>query len=89
MGIIEQHAESVETDFLLYTTTFCPYCVAAKRLLKGRGLSYQEFNFDEDPSFRIAVIEQTGHRTVPVIIDVRGNNPIFVGGFNETQSYLK
>ena len=40
-------------------------------------------------SFRIAVIEQTGHRTVPVIIDVRGDNPIFVGGFNETKSYLK
>ena len=89
MSRVVDDAAAADTDFLLYTTTFCPYCVAAKRLLKGRGLTYQEFNFDEDPSFRIAVIEQTGHRTVPVIIDVRGDNPIFVGGFNETKSYLK
>ncbi|MDP7001727.1 MAG: glutaredoxin domain-containing protein [Candidatus Poseidoniaceae archaeon] len=89
MGIIEQHAEAAETDFLLYTTTFCPYCVAAKRLLKQKGLTYQEINFDDDHSIRMEVVDQTRHRTVPVVIDVRGDAPIFIGGFDETQIYLR
>jgi glutaredoxin 3 len=89
MGIIEETAATAETDFLLYTTTFCPYCVAAKRLLKDRGLTYQEINFDEDHSTRMAVVDATGHRTVPIVIDIRGEAPVFVGGFNETQSYLR
>ena len=89
MGIVEDTAASSESDFLLYTTTFCPYCVAAKRLLKEKGFSYQEINFDDDHSTRMAVVEQTGHRTVPIVIDIRGDAPVFVGGFNETQSYLR
>ncbi len=89
MGIIEEAAETAESDFLLYTTTFCPYCVAAKRLLKEKRLTYQEINFDDDPSTRMAVVDATGHRTVPIVIDIRGEEPVFIGGFNETQSYLR
>jgi hypothetical protein len=35
------------------------------------------------------VVDQTRHRTVPVVIDVRGDAPIFIGGFDETQIYLR
>ena len=89
MGIIEEAAGTVESDFLLYTTTYCPYCVAVKRLLKEKSLTYQEINFDDDPSTRMAVVDATGHRTVPIVIDIRGEEPVFIGGFNETQSYLR
>ena len=56
IGISLLQAEKKRAFLELISTESCPYCVAAKRLLKGRGLTYQEFNFDEDPSFRIAVI---------------------------------
>jgi glutaredoxin 3 len=89
MTIIEQHAAEFDTDFIVYSTTFCPYCVAAKRMLDQKGLSFREINFDHEPESRMAVVEQTSHRTVPVIIDIRQESPIFIGGFDEMQSYFK
>lgn len=89
MAIIEQHAAEFDSDFIVYSTTVCPYCVAAKRVLGQKGLSFQEVNFDREPEYRMAVVEQTNHRTVPVIIDNRQDIPIFIGGFDEMQSYFK
>ena len=34
------------------------------------------------------VVRETGHRTVPVILDLRGDQPMFIGGFDETSRYL-
>ena len=85
---ILRHAAEFETDFIMYTSTFCPYCTAAKRLLKQKDLSFTEVNFDIEPDLRVAVVKETGHRTVPVIIDNRGEQPMFIGGFDETNRYL-
>ena len=79
---------AADTDFLVYSTTVCPYCVAVKRFLTRRNLSFTEINFDHEPSARAEVVAETGHRTVPVIIDIRTDQPVFVGGFDETQRYL-
>jgi len=81
-------ANNSNTDFVIYTATVCAYCVAVKRLLNSRGLSFHEINFDYEPGVRAIVVEETGHRTVPVVIDNRGNNPMYIGGFEETQRYL-
>ena len=32
----------------IYTTPTCPYCLAAKALLKKKGLSYEEINVQSD-----------------------------------------
>ena len=87
MPTIEEIAQGVDTDFLIFTSTFCPYCVAVKRLLKQHKLTFTEFNFDEEPSLRSEVVTKTGHRTVPVVLDLR-DGIMFIGGFNETSSYL-
>ena len=89
MSRVVADAKSSDTDFIVYSTTFCPYCVAVKRLLDGKGLSYHEINFDHDPDVRSDVVMETGHRTVPVVIDNRGQNPMYIGGFEETQRFLK
>ena len=89
MGRVVKDAQASSADFILYCTTFCPYCDAVKRLLDSKGLSYDEFNFDHEPDARFEVVVETGHRTVPVVIDNRGDNPMFIGGFNETQRYLR
>lgn len=88
MSRVVSDAEACGTDFLVYSTTFCPYCVAVKRLLTSKGLSFHEINFDHEPGIRSEVVGETGHRTVPVVIDNRGEQPMFIGGFDETNRFL-
>tara|TARA_B100001248_G_C27214481_1_gene377335 strand:- start:164 stop:427 length:264 start_codon:yes stop_codon:yes gene_type:complete len=79
--------EEVDTDFLVFSKTICGYCVAAKRLLEASNMSYTEFNLDDNLQLRSDLIEATGHRTVPIIFDLR-TEVTFVGGFDELKSYL-
>jgi len=88
--LILEHAERADTDFLVYTGNFCGYCRALKNLLNTKDLTFTEHNFDEHPpEMRIAVVQATGHRTVPVVFDLRGEQTMFIGGFDETKRYLK
>ena len=86
--VILEHAGSINTDFLIYTGNFCGYCTAAKRLFVNKNLSYTEYNFDEHLGLRQQIVEATGHRTIPVIFDIRGNEVKFIGGFDEANHYL-
>ncbi len=52
----------------IYTSTICPYCVAAKRLLTERGFEYEEINIEHEGISRDKLVELTGGRTVPQII---------------------
>tara|TARA_B100001250_G_C19741850_1_gene763430 strand:+ start:906 stop:1226 length:321 start_codon:yes stop_codon:yes gene_type:complete len=87
--VILQHAAEAGTDFLLYTGNFCGYCTAAKRLFESKNFSFKEYNFDEYSGLRQDVVAATGHRTVPVIFDLRDGNVTFIGGFDETNAYLR
>lgn len=52
----------------IYTTPFCPYCHAAKRLLDRKGVGYAEIDVSRDPDLRMAMIQRAkGRRTVPQI----------------------
>lgn len=56
----------------IYTTPYCPYCVAAKRLLAKKGVSFQEIDVSRDGGLREAMTKRAGgRRTVP---------QIFIGG---------
>jgi len=79
--LILEHAEEADTDFLP--------CKALKRLLDGRSYSFTEYNFDEHTGLRKQIVAATGHRTVPVVFDIREDEPRFIGGFDETNRYLK
>ncbi len=87
-AVILEHAAQAGTDFLMYTGNFCGYCTAAQRLFNGKSLSFKEYNFDQNTGLRQAVVAATGHRTVPVIFDLRDGNVVFIGGFDETNAYL-
>jgi glutaredoxin 3 len=51
----------------IYTTPWCPYCHAAKSLLDGKGVPYDEVDAT-DPEVRTAMVERAhGRRTVPQI----------------------
>jgi len=64
----------------IYSTAVCPYCVAAKNLLKSKGLEWQEVRVDTDPAQRDAMLRRSGgRRTVPQIFI----NDAHVGGFDD------
>jgi glutaredoxin 3 len=63
----------------VYTTRFCGYCIAAKRLLRARGIEYVEMDVTGDATSRAWLVESTGRRTVPQIFV--GAKPI--GGYQE------
>jgi len=67
----------------MYTTTICPFCVQAKRLLHERGISYDEINVETDASLRDEMISRAaGRRTVPqIFID-----DAHVGGYLELRA---
>jgi glutaredoxin 3 len=63
----------------LYTTPFCGYCAAAKRLLASKGVSYTEIDA-LDPTRRIEMTARAnGRRTVPQIFI----GETHVGGFDD------
>ena len=66
-------------EILIYTSTICPYCIMAKRLLDNKGASYQEINIDKQPVMREKMMRETKRRTVPQIYI--GDQHI--GGFDE------
>lgn len=56
----------------IYTTPYCPYCIAAKRLLSKKGAAFTEVDVSRDRSLRDAMTRRAGGRTsVP---------QIFIGG---------
>jgi glutaredoxin 3 len=51
----------------IYTTTYCPYCVRAKDILKKHAVPFQEIDVSDDDERRRWLVENTGQRTVPQI----------------------
>jgi glutaredoxin 3 len=63
----------------MYTSANCAYCVAAKNLLKSKGLDYAEIRIDTDPVRREEMLARAQRRTVPQIFV----NDRLVGGYDE------
>ncbi len=52
----------------IYTTRYCPYCVAAKRLLSHKGVTFTEIDVSGDRVERSKmVVRASGRMTVPQI----------------------
>jgi glutaredoxin 3 len=60
----------------------CPYCEAAKALLRKREIPFEEINLARDPDSRERLMSETGGFTFPqVVIDGE-----VVGGFEELRA---
>lgn len=63
---------------LIYATSSCPFCVAARNLLRAKNVDFTEIAVD-DPDKRAEMTERSGQRTVPQIFI--GDEHI--GGFDD------
>jgi glutaredoxin 3 len=52
----------------IYTLSGCGPCLRARRLLRRRGIAFNEVCGDEDPAFNQLLLERTGGLTVPQIV---------------------
>lgn len=64
----------------LYTTPFCGYCRAAKRLLAGKAIEFEEIDVSFDAEKRAEMTQRAmGGRTVPqIFVEDR-----HVGGYDQ------
>ncbi len=64
---------------VVYTTSYCPYCHAAKELLTRKKIAFEEIRVDTDVKARALMEELSRKRTVPQIFI--NDKPI--GGFDD------
>jgi glutaredoxin 3 len=55
------------TSVTMYTTTWCPYCVRAKKLLSTKGAAVVEVNIENVDGARDEMVAKSGRMTVPQI----------------------
>src|SRR5262245_41438525 len=64
----------------IYTTRYCPYCIAAKRLLSNKGVTFSEIDVSGDQVERSKmVVRANGRMTVPQIFI----GTTHVGGYDD------
>ncbi len=64
----------------IYTTQLCGFCHAAKRLLAGKGVAFNEIDVGRNPELRVEMRERaSGRHTVPQIFV----GEIHVGGCDD------
>lgn len=63
----------------IYGSEHCSYCVAARMLLKKKGLEYDDILVTRDPAIRADMERRSGGQSVPqIFIDDNA-----IGGFDE------
>ena len=64
----------------MYCTAWCPYCIAAERMLANKGVvEIEKIRVDLEPVRRAEMMQRSGRRSVPQIyID-----DFHVGGFDD------
>jgi glutaredoxin 3 len=75
------HTETLSLKKIeIYTTSSCPYCVRAKRLLTNKNVDFTEIDVSNDDHGRMLMTARTsGRRTVPQIFI----NDFHVGGCDD------
>jgi glutaredoxin 3 len=66
---------------VIYSTTYCPYCTAAKVLLRSKGVAFEEIDVTRDPQRRAEMEQLSTRRTVPQIF-IDGQS---IGGYDDAR----
>ncbi|HQU69749.1 MAG TPA: glutaredoxin 3 [Albidovulum sp.] len=63
----------------IFTTPWCSYCLAAKRLLAQKGVAFEETDVSGDMALRREMTQRAGRHTVPQIF-INGHH---IGGSDD------
>jgi glutaredoxin 3 len=77
--VMSNSSPELAKKVLMYTTVYCPYCVAARNLLDARSVEYTDLAVDGNPELRAEMSRLSNARTVPQI----WINDTHVGGYTE------
>lgn len=77
--------DELDEPVVAYTTPWCGYCIAARRLLKKLHIPFVEVDVSGNPEARAWLREVSGQRTVPQIF-LGGRS---IGGFVELLALSK
>lgn len=66
----------------IYTRKWCGYCTAAERLLKDKGVAFENIDCTGDTAKRQWLAEVTGRSTVPQIF-IDGHS---IGGYDDMRA---
>ncbi|MCH8029940.1 MAG: glutaredoxin [Candidatus Dadabacteria bacterium] len=69
----------------LYTTTFCPFCLAAKAILDQKGVNYDEIDLSSEPDIKSKIMEEYKWSTVPIIVI----DDELIGGYRELKALVR
>jgi alkyl hydroperoxide reductase subunit F len=68
-----------DTDIVMYTKQWCPFCAKTKALLRSKGLEWRELDVTHDEALQQEMLERSGRRSVPeVFLDGE-----LVGGYDD------
>ena len=66
---------------VIYTANYCPYCFAAKSLLRAKKVEFEEVDVTYDQTRRAEMEELSGRYTVPqIFIDGKA-----IGGYDDAR----
>ena len=68
IGKLTVEGKLMETpNIIIYTSSFCPYCTWAKKLLNAKDVGYDEIRIDMDPADAETMVKKSGRVSVPQI----------------------
>ena len=70
---------------VIYTTDYCPYCSAAKDLLRSKGVPYEEVDVTQDDPAREKIAALSGRQTVPQIF----MDGVSIGGYEDLVRFYR
>jgi glutaredoxin 3 len=73
-------------EVIVYTTDYCPYCRAAKDLLRSKGVAFEERDVTDDDVMREKLVHLTGGRTTVPQIFVDGKA---MGGYDDLAAFFR
>lgn len=59
--------KSARPAVVMYSTGWCPYCAAARDLLRGKGVEFAEIDLTREPDRRGEMESRSGRTSVPQI----------------------
>ena len=72
---------TTQTPLRVLSTDWCPYCRILKGFLDNHGISYEQFNVDEDDDALAEISKlQNGGRTVPTVVYADGTHDVNPSG---------